>query len=130
MTEFAKRVQDELDYQGKRKSDISHTLNIADSTVRSWWDKSSIPAADVALKVAEFLGVPLEYLLTGERKESAVNKDDYIDISQLGAEEKGKLREICGKFPLISEESQEDVLALVRKAYERKNKGVSVGRLA
>ena len=79
MTDFAKRIDIELDYLGLRKSDIVHSLGIADSTVRSWWAKDSIPAADVALKIARFLDVPLEYLIDGTHPEErkAARLSDY-----------------------------------------------------
>ena len=33
-----------------------------------WIKRDSIPSADTALKVADFLGVPLSYLITGEKE--------------------------------------------------------------
>ncbi|MBQ0003594.1 MAG: helix-turn-helix domain-containing protein [Treponema sp.] len=80
MTGYAQRVLDELEYQGLKKSDLVNNLGIPDSTVRGWWAKDTIPAADTALKVARFLNVSLEYLITGEerepRKESTIH--DFV----------------------------------------------------
>lgn len=70
MTGYAQRVLDELEYQGLKKSDLVNNLGIPDSTVRGWWAKDTIPAADTALKVSRFLGVSLEYLITGEDSET------------------------------------------------------------
>ena len=36
------------------------------STVSSWIVRDVIPAGDIALKIAEMLHTPLEYLVTGE----------------------------------------------------------------
>ena len=72
MTDFARRIEEELEYLGLKKSDIVKHLKIADSTVRSWWSKDSIPAADVALKVADFLKVPLPYLLDGRKENTQI----------------------------------------------------------
>lgn len=66
MTKFAECLERELEIQNKRKADIVKNCEIADSTVRSWWAKDAIPSADVALKVAKFLNVSVEYLIDGK----------------------------------------------------------------
>ena len=98
MTDFAKRIEIELDYLGLKKSDIAHGLNIADSTVRSWWAKDTIPAADTALKIASFLNVPLEYLIDGTKSEekkslklSDFEKELLEEAKDLTSEDKTEL---------------------------------------
>ena len=66
MTEFAKVLNSLLDKKGLKKSDLSRELNLPDQTVRNWFGRESLPGVDVALKVAKFLGVSVEYLMTGK----------------------------------------------------------------
>ncbi len=91
MTEFAKRLFDELDFQNKTQKQLADFLETKSSTVHGWSIRNSIPAADTALKVAQFLGVSLEYLLTGQKEEEApkppsiplppgLSKEDLKDI--------------------------------------------------
>lgn len=79
------------------KIDLARNLNVTKSTVYSWFERDTVPAADVALKVADFLKVPLPYLLDG-REES--QKRDLTDF------EKNLLRE-------ARELTQEDKIELM-----------------
>ena len=79
MTEFSKRVKEELSYLNKTQADLARFLNVSQSSVQQWLQKGSIPAADTALKIARFLDVPLEYLIDGTRPEEKkpVQLSDY-----------------------------------------------------
>jgi len=65
---FIQRVVEELDFQGKTKSQLAESLGINNAVISMWIKRDSIPSADTALKVADFLGVPLSYLITGEKE--------------------------------------------------------------
>lgn len=78
MTKFAEMVLNELEKKGLKKSDLVRDLQIPDSTVRGWWAKGSLPVVDLGYKVAQYLGVPLEYLLTGEEKQAAAKTPDPL----------------------------------------------------
>ena len=79
MTEFSKRVKEELSYLNKTQADLARFLSVSQSSVQQWLQKGSIPAADTALKIARFLDVPLEYLIDGTRAEERkpVQLSDY-----------------------------------------------------
>ena len=66
MTKYAETLLNILELKGMRKSDLVNNLKIPDSTVRSWWTKDSIPSFDMGYRIAKYLGVSMEYLLTGE----------------------------------------------------------------
>jgi transcriptional regulator with XRE-family HTH domain len=74
MNDFLKRVLEELDFLNASKADLARFLNVRKSTVYSWFERDTIPAADTALKIADFLNVSLEYLVTGEKDESQKSK--------------------------------------------------------
>ena len=47
---------------------VSKTTGIAQSTLSDWKSGKSVPKADKLQKIADFFGVPVEYLMTGEEK--------------------------------------------------------------
>lgn len=93
MNDFLKRVLEELDFLNASKADIARFLNVRKSTVYSWFERDTIPAADTALKIADFLNVSLEYLVTGEKDESKKSKTELSDF------EKNLLKESAGLLP-------------------------------
>jgi transcriptional regulator with XRE-family HTH domain len=93
MNDFLKRVLEELDFLNASKADLARFLNVRKSTVYSWFERDTIPAADTALKIADFLNVSLEYLVTGEKDESKKSKIELSDF------EKNLLREAADLLP-------------------------------
>lgn len=47
---------------------VSKATGIAQSTLSDWKSGKSVPKADKLQKIADFFGVPVEYLMTGEEK--------------------------------------------------------------
>lgn len=64
--DFMERVMDELEYRGLKRSDLARYLGVSYSTVQTWHVRHAIPSVETAYKVAQFLGVTVEYLITGE----------------------------------------------------------------
>ena len=110
MTEFARRLSEEMDYLGIKKADLSRELNIPDSTIRSWWSRDAMPAADVALKVAQFLNVSLEYLITGKNAPPKKEKRQEIDSVFLES------------FSMLSESDKEEIKDIINLKLVRKQK--------
>ena len=93
MKDFLKRVLEELDFLNASKADLARFLNVRKSTVYSWFERDTIPAADTALRIADFLNVSLEYLVTGEKDESKKSKTELSDF------EKNLLKESADLLP-------------------------------
>lgn len=93
MNGFLQRVLEEMDFLQVSKAELSRAIEVPDPTVRSWFTKDSIPAADTALKIADFLNVSLEYLVTGKKNESKKNKIELSDF------EKNLLKESADLLP-------------------------------
>ena len=66
MTIFAEILASLLEQKGIKKADLSRELSIPDQTVRNWFGRESLPVVDVALKIAKFFNVSVEYLMTGK----------------------------------------------------------------
>lgn len=65
MSELTKRIEHKLWMMNKKRADMVRATNINESTIRSWQDGRS-PSAEALVKVADFLGCSVNYLVTGE----------------------------------------------------------------
>lgn len=60
------RVKDLLKSKNVKPSDFCKEMGISSQNFYDWQKKGSSPNAMTALKVAQYLGVTVEYLLTGK----------------------------------------------------------------
>ena len=58
--------------RGASQVDLASALNKHKGTINNWIKYDRIPPADFALKIADFLGEDLRYLITGERSDDVV----------------------------------------------------------
>jgi transcriptional regulator with XRE-family HTH domain len=66
MSDFKKNLREELDYQGLTVKELSAKTRIAKRTLDCYLrSRASMPPVDAALRIAEALGVSVEYLVTG-----------------------------------------------------------------
>lgn len=115
---FVNNVLSELSYQGKSQSDLADSIGIKKSTISMWITRDSVPAADVAQKVADYLNVPLRYLLTGEGKEKPESPLLAYDAS-LTDGDIGELEEIIGSWSRIDARGKGNVMDTVRREKRR-----------
>lgn len=57
-----------LEKSGKKASDVSKATGIPSSTFSDWKKGKSSPKTEKLQKIADYFGVSLEYLTTGEKK--------------------------------------------------------------
>ena len=65
MSDFWKRVEEELDYLGKNKTYLARKCGFSLTNIGKGIKLGSIPSADTAVKIAAVLGVSVEYLVNG-----------------------------------------------------------------
>jgi len=77
------RIREALGKKGLSRGDFYQYAGINSQSIRNW-NLGSIPAADTAIKMAEFLSVSVEWLVTGEDK-SGLSQDErmLIDVFRL-----------------------------------------------
>lgn len=111
---FVNNVLSELNYQGKSQSDLANSIGLKKSTISMWITRDSVPAADVAQRVADFLGVPLRYLLTGEREDAPAPKvkDVFPWLDAEGAEE---ISEIADGWNSLDARGRRNVMDTFRR---------------
>ena len=82
--DFWKRVEDELEFQGKSKKELASLTNIKEQTLHKAFERRSAPSAETALKIAKALNVSIEYLITGkEDKDIPENQRISPQIKEL-----------------------------------------------
>lgn len=72
---FKENLKSELSYQGILVKELANKTGISKRTLDNYLrEKSSIPPADVAVKIAKALNVSVEYLInTGIQEDSKIN---------------------------------------------------------
>lgn len=103
--EICDRIFSTLDKKDKMAADLCKFLDIQSSTMSTWKTRKKDPPAKYMKKISIFLGVTLEWLLTGEELEQTLP---------------------IGNHELSEDEN--DLLALYRKLPERK-KYETIGEL-
>ena len=107
---FIKNVVEELDFQGKTQSQLAEYLGVNKAAISMWIKRDSIPAADTAYKVAQFLGVSLEYLLTGQKEEAP--KAPQITLPPtLSREDISDIEYFIGVYPSLRPSEKQMIMA-------------------
>ena len=76
MSEFWKRVDEELEYKGINRAFLARKCDFSVTNIGQGIKLGSIPSADTAVKIASALGVSVEYLVTGENQNSEKTLDN------------------------------------------------------
>ena len=71
---FKERLTEELNYQGLSNKEFAQKVGINIGTLGMYLYRGSIPAADVAVKMAQVLNTTVEYLVLGTDKNVPVSK--------------------------------------------------------
>lgn len=83
---IGERIAQLLREQGKMGKDLAAYLGVSAASVTGW-ARGSYPSSQYIIKISEFLGVSVEYLLTGEEKEDADAirgiSDDALKVARL-----------------------------------------------
>jgi len=107
---FKENLKSELAYQDMLVKELAKATGISRHTIDNYLNvRERIPTADVAVKIAQSLGVSVEYLVTGEEKSQ--------DKSSLGPE----IRTLVQNFKLLSEEDRKMVISIIQLFKNRRN---------
>lgn len=68
------------DSKGLKDSDIAKATGITKSTFSDWKNGRSKPKDEKLLKIAEFFGVTLDYLRTGENKKEFASRSSELNL--------------------------------------------------
>lgn len=68
--------------RGLRPADVSIATGIGQNTLSDWKNGKSVPKADKLQKIANFFGVTIDYLMTGEEPTTYNLDDDTVELLQ------------------------------------------------
>ena len=102
------RIDDLLKQRNLKRLVVAQYEGISLQSFTDWKRRGSVPAADTALKIAQFFGTSVEWLITGKDPDGISDND----------------KKLLFDFHIISREGQEAVRTLlngyVKKAEEEK----------
>lgn len=82
--EIIERIYETLDKTGKKAVDLVNLLGISTSTMSTWKARKNDPPAKYMPAIAKFLGVSLDYLMTGVeapvRKNTNQTEDELLEL--------------------------------------------------
>ena len=70
---ISQRIFFELKNKGKKQKELAEYTGISTSAISAWNKNNTNPAAENLSTIADFLGVSLEYLITGKEKPDTNN---------------------------------------------------------
>jgi transcriptional regulator with XRE-family HTH domain len=111
-TSFKLNLRSELDYLGMTVKELSQKTGIAKGTLNCYLGvRSSMPPADIAVKIASVLGVSVEYLVTGKEQRKDILLDQNIrSIIQILTELNEKdIETILGLSKILKNQSEKKV---------------------
>lgn len=84
--DFVERIDQKLKEKNLKRISLCDDLGITHSALTDWKKRGTIPSGDVCIKIAEYLGVSVEWLVRGterEREKEAYNKEEKIFIGKI-----------------------------------------------
>lgn len=67
--DFVERIDLLLKEKNLKRSALCDDLELTHSAISDWKKRGTIPSGDVCVKIAKYLNVDVEYLITGQKKE-------------------------------------------------------------
>ena len=109
---FKENLKSELAYQDMMVKELAEKTGISRHTLDNYLNvRERMPTADVAVKIAQALGVTVEYLILGEEK--------HTEKTMFSSE----IRALIQNFKQLSEDDQKMIVAIVQLYKNRKLPG-------
>lgn len=79
---FMDRVESVLKERKWTQKELAESLNLRRPTLSDWKKNGAVPAGDICIKIAEYLNVSVEWLISG--KESGLSNEEKWLLAQWG----------------------------------------------
>lgn len=117
---FWETVDSEREYKNLSRKELAYLANFSINSIPTGIARGSIPAADVAYRIAKVLGVSVEYLLLGGDSKT-VQSSQETQKTKINSEviERSKkyikYYELIDNFEKLPENIQKSVLSLIQE---------------
>lgn len=108
------RIHALLESQGKKASDLCVLLGIGTSTMSTWKKRETDPPLKYVPQICEFLNVSMEYLLTGDEKNTVAQIGNSADLSTDEAD-------LLSYFRVLSRRNQRAILVQMENMINQEN---------
>lgn len=117
---FWETVDSEREYKNLSRKELAYLANFSINSIPTGIARGSIPAADVAYRIAKVLGVSVEYLLLGGNTKTAQSSQESqktnINTEVIERSKKYiKNYELIDSFERLPENIQKSLIALVQE---------------
>lgn len=117
---FWEIVDLEREYKNLSRKELAYLADFSVNSIPTGIARGSIPAADVAYRIAKVLGVSVEYLLTSREKDTISNSQEVqnsqIDIEIIERSKKyTKNHELIDNFEKLPDSIQKSLITLVQE---------------
>lgn len=106
-----------LDEKGLKNADVARATGISNMTLSDWKQGKSTPKADKLQKIADFLGISVNYLMNGVEYS---NKEIGGFLANLTNDE--FTIEMLKKFSQLNERSKNTVIDMIDFLYDKQTK--------
>ena len=99
MTDFVKRIDEILLRRNLKRAALCNDLELSSTSITDWARRGTVPAGDICLKIADYLGVSVEWLISG--KDRGLSTEDRTLLRQWGCltqEQKDTVRTLLDKW--------------------------------
>lgn len=95
-----------LDEKGLKNADVARATGISNMTLSDWKRGKSVPKSDKMRKIAEYLNVSVDYLMTGTEK--TYSEEDALLDAHIS--EDVELKEAIKKYYTLDEKARKYIL--------------------
>lgn len=106
---FWKVVIDELEFQNKTRKWLAMEASFDVSTIGTGLKRQSMPQVDLALRIADVLEVPVEYLVTGK---STYSDSELIEID---IHKYHKYSRVIENLDTLSEKDRKAIIKMIEE---------------
>jgi transcriptional regulator with XRE-family HTH domain len=89
-TPIVMRIDELLAAQKKGRKDLIATVGANRGVLTNWDKRKTVPAADIALKIADYLGVSVRWLITGEDEQGLTLEERNLLVKYHSLDERDR----------------------------------------
>lgn len=98
-----------LDEKGLKNADVARATGISNMTLSDWKRGKSVPKSDKMRKIAEYLNVSVDYLMTGTEK----SYSEYDALLDACISEDAELKEAIKKYYSLDNQKKKHILETI-----------------